>query len=168
MNVMFRKIITVVLFMLVFAGFVFAEDRFMIVLPGEQFTAGTGKQGTPDDQTAGVPFVITVYSVDDSNWSFRNTNATVDMSASESVSFSSTPITLNLSEGGVFTCKQYVTVTANTTATGTLDIYANDGGGMGISSGSASLTVRYADHFHFETISTATAGQAIQITITVR
>lgn len=40
--------------------------RLLVVLPGETFAPGTatGKTGTPDDQTWGTDFVLTVYAVD--------------------------------------------------------------------------------------------------------
>ncbi|MFW6210966.1 MAG: hypothetical protein ACOC4H_02480, partial [bacterium] len=168
MNTVFRKIIAIFISIFVLSGFALADDRFLIVLPGEEFTAGSPKSGTPDDQTSGVPFVVTVYSVDDTDWTLRNTNASVDMSASETASFSSDTISLDLSEGGVLTCKQYVTVTAGTTATGIMEIYADEASSLGILPGSASLDVQYINSFEFDTITSVTAGEAIQVTITAR
>ncbi len=43
-----------------------AATRTVVVLPGQTLVEGTGIGGTPDRQTAGTPFTVDVYAVDDS------------------------------------------------------------------------------------------------------
>ena len=51
-----------------------AFSKLQILVPGETAASGTatGKTGTPDDQTSGVSFTITVNAVDD-NWNVVST-----------------------------------------------------------------------------------------------
>jgi hypothetical protein len=94
--------------------------QLQVLMPGEGAAPGTpsGKAGTPDPQTVGVPFNVTVNAVDD-NWFQATYNAddTVHISSSDSTARLPADPTLN---SGTAT----VSVTFNTN--GTFTVTASD------------------------------------------
>ena len=61
-----------------------AFTKLQILVPGETANPGsaTGKTGTPDPQTAGIAFVVTVHSAD-ADWNIVNSNHTVGITSSD-------------------------------------------------------------------------------------
>ncbi|MCX7698465.1 MAG: hypothetical protein N2114_03240, partial [Candidatus Goldbacteria bacterium] len=111
MNLKNKTIFFVILTILLSMSVAHGATRFLIQAPGETYTPGSQKSGIPNPQTAGVPFYVTVYSVDDFSWQPISTNGTVTLSASQSTTFNPNPATLSLSHGTITTCKQYIQVT---------------------------------------------------------
>lgn len=162
-----KIIFFVILIILLSVGVTFGATRFLIQAPGETYNPGTGKIGTTNPQTAGVPFYVTVYSVDDSTWELVSTNGTVTLSATQSTFFNPNPATLSLSHGITSTCKQYVEVTFDTTVNG--DVRIDAPLSEGILPNSVTITCQQIQDFSFATISTPqTAGNDISYTITAR
>jgi len=140
-------------------------EKILITVPGQTFSSGTGVTGSPNPQTCGVPFVATVYSVDSAGTTPFNSNAAVTMSSnvSPATTFGSNPVNLNLTEASVVTSKQYVTITANTTSTGSVGIYGN---ATGLFPGSVTITAQYISSFSFAAVSNQTAGTQFGVQIT--
>ena len=141
----------------------FATPTLLIVAPGESFVYGSPKTGTPDPQTCGVPFNVNVYVVDDGDWQTGDAaGAGLSITASDAAVFNPNPTTIN--------SIRTVSATINTTLTGAVGIYAENGGGLGPISGlspsSVTVTAQYIQSFSFVNIASATAGTPIQLTIT--
>lgn len=167
MNLKNKKIFLIILTILLSVNFVFGATRFLIQAPGETFNPGSSKTGTPNPQTAGVPFYVTIYSADDITWQLVSTNGTVTLSATQSTTFSPNPATLSLSQGVTSTCKQYVQVTFNQSVNGDVRIDAPLSGG--ILPNSVTINAQQIQDFSFATIvSPQTAGNNIAYTITAR
>jgi len=144
----------------------FSATKLVIVAPGQQFIPGTGLSGTPDLQTMGVPFSVTVYSIDDVSNNYVNTNASVTMSANDIASFNPVSFSLTQSEGGTSTCKMYpVEITINMSGSGNITITATENGGLGLGLGTVAIGAQKINNYAFNTISTQTAGQPIPLTI---
>ncbi len=159
----------VILFIYFFAINSFSATKLVIVAPGQQFIPGTGLSGTPNLQAIGVPFSVTVYSIDDVSNNYVNTNASVTMSANNTASFNPVSFSLTQSEGGVSTCKRYpVEITINMAGSGSITITAQENGGLGLGSTSVAIGAQKINSYTFDTISNQIAGQPIQLTIVAR
>jgi hypothetical protein len=155
----------VILIILSGVSVAFGATRFLIQAPGETYNPGSQKSGTPNPQTAGVPFYVTVYSADDITWQLVSTNGTANLSATQSTTFSPNPATLSLTHGSVTTCKQYVQVTFAQSVNGDVRIDIPTSGG--ILPTSITITSQQIQSFSFATISSPqTAGNNISYTIT--
>ncbi len=167
MNLKIKTIFFIILTILLSVSVTYGATRFLIQAPGETYTPGSQKSGTPNPQTAGVPFYVTVYSVDDSSWQLVSTNGTVTLSATQTTSFNPNPVTLSLTQGSTTTCKQYVQVTISQSVNGDVRIDAPLSGG--ILPNSVTITSQQIQDFSFASISSPqTAGNNIAYTITAR
>ncbi len=163
-----KTIFFVILTILLSVSVAFGATRFLIQAPGETYNPGSQKTGTPNPQTAGVPFYVTVYSVNDSTWQLESTNDTVTLSATQSTTFNPNPVTLSLPHGSTTTCKQYVQVTISQSVSGDVRIDAPLSGG-GTLPNSVTINAQQIQDFSFATISSPqTAGNNIAYTITAR
>ena len=163
------KIFLIILLNLFLAFSSYAATKLAIVAPGQSYLVGTGVVGAPNPQTIGVPFSVTIYSVDDSTNNYVNTNANVTMSANASAAFNPVSFALTQSEGSIPTCKRYpVEITLNMSASGNITITATENGGLGLGSTSVAIAGQKINNFSFYTISSQTAGQPINLTIVAR
>jgi hypothetical protein len=168
------KTILLVLFaVFLISGALFATNtRLLFVAPGETFTPGAAKTGAPLPQVEGVPFVMTVYSVDDApGWQYVQTNASVSVTAQQATTYNPTsPFNLNLSDplGAVPACRNLVTFTVSTAdAPGTIRFDGSANGGVLYNS--VTITVQKLTTLSFTTMTTPwTAGVGLQMTITAR
>lgn len=162
-------ILYTLIYIILFTFHSFSATKLIIVAPGQQFTVGSGLSGIPNLQTIGVPFSVTVYSIDDVSNNYVNTNASVAMSANNIASFNPVGFTLTQTEGSVPTCKRYpVEITINMSSSGNITITATENGGLGLGSASVAIGAQKIDHFTFNNISTQTAGQSISLYISAR
>jgi Big-like domain-containing protein/flagellar hook capping protein FlgD len=136
-------------------------SRLQILLPGETAAPGTasGKTGTPSNQTANIPFNITVRSCD-SQWNLVNTvtDAVQILSTDASASL---PASAQLQAG-----TRTFTVTLN--SAGNFSFQAHDQSDITIPDGSsATVKTQVLQGFRFSTVDNSQrAGQAFSITIT--
>jgi hypothetical protein len=125
------KIKTIILLLLgvfLFSAAVLAAGvtRFLFEAPGEIYTPGTAKNSAGLlPQVSGVPFSVTVYSVNDSSWFTVGTNETTTLSATQASVYLpkgyATPgstFTLNDSVGTTSSCKRIVTITMDQSVSG--------------------------------------------------
>lgn len=163
------KKILLLISLLLMPLFAFGATRLYIVAPGETFTPGGAKTGSPSVQTAGVPFTMTVYSINDTNHECVNTNAHVTLSANAATSFSPRDFFLTQTQGITPTCKSIpINVTLDITSNGNSVIKATDIGGQGLPAASVTITGQVINNFLFSFSSTQKAGEPIMVTITAR
>ena len=111
-----------------------AFAKLQVLVPGETAVPGsaTGKLGTPNAQTVGTVFTVTVNSVD-ANWNLINTNDTAHIASSDTLA--ALPPNAALSGGA-----QTFAVTLN--SAGSMTVTGSDVTHAGIASGtSAAITV---------------------------
>ena len=136
-------------------------SRLQILLPGETAAPGTasGKTGTPSNQTANIPFNITVRACD-SQWNLVNTvtDAVQILSTDASASL---PASAQLQAG-----TRTFTVTLN--SAGNFSFQAHDQSDITIPDGSsATVKTQVLQGFRFSTVDNSQrAGQAFSITVT--
>jgi len=140
-----------------------AINSLLMVAPGETYAGGTnggiGKTGTPNQQTAGTPFYVTVY-VTDAEWNTVTTATTINMASSDpNVVF--TPVSQAASNGSAL-----FAVTLKTVASGSQTVTASRTGG-GATAATDTIPLTFAatvDHFNItNTIGTLNAGQLFQV-----
>jgi hypothetical protein len=149
---------------ILFANMVFA-DGLLITAPGQGFTPGVGVTGSPFTQISGVPFYVTVYSVNASLQPYGNSaSVTMTSNGSPATTFTPNPIGLNNSVGSTTGCAGNGFVTINTIATGNVGLYASATGGW--IPGSVTVSAQYLQSFTFNNIASVTAGQPVVLTIT--
>ncbi|HRU38678.1 MAG TPA: hypothetical protein P5511_02280, partial [Candidatus Goldiibacteriota bacterium] len=149
----------------------FSAPRLLFVAPGESFTPGSAKTGTPSTQVSGVPFHVTIYSVDDSTWNLLNTNSQVTVAASQTTTYNPTsPFFLSDDSvsPAVNDCKRIVTFTIDPgVASGSVNYTASGTGG--IANGTLAVNVQKVNDLFFNAISSPqTAGTNIPYTVTAR
>ena len=169
MNHSINRILLILACFLAGAGALFGATELTVIAPGETFTVGAGKGGADTTRVSGVPFHVTVYSVDDGTWTFVNTLAGVQMSSADA-SFTPSSFTLDETEPGTSTpnSMKVVEVTiAEGTANGNVLIGANNVPNSGIEWGSVTLTTQKINAFDIQAISSPrTAGNPIAYNIT--
>jgi hypothetical protein len=153
---------------ILFVNMVFAAGSgLLITAPGQGFTPGVGITGSPNPQVAGVPFYVTVYSVDASLQPY-NSIATVNMTSNglPATTFNPSSIVLSNSVGSTTGAAGNGFVTINTNVTGNVGLYASDSNGD--NPGSVTVTSQFVSTFTFSNVAAATAGQLIRLTITAK
>jgi hypothetical protein len=172
------KISLIFLFIIIFTVFAGAQVKFLIVAPGMQFTPGaTGFSGSPSPQTAGIPFNVTVVTVDTAvqNMATDSAGGNVSMTAGSLTTVISpvNPFTLGQGYTGTSytanTCLKYpVTVTFGTGVSGNVGLYANNQPNPnGIVFGSVTVTSQVLSKFVIGNAAGAkTAGVPFAVSLT--
>ncbi|MGO8925800.1 MAG: Ig-like domain-containing protein, partial [Limisphaerales bacterium] len=110
-----------------------AFAKLQLLMPGETAAPGTptGKTGTPNAQTAGASYTVTVNAVD-ANWNLISTNDTVHLTSSDAQA--SLPANTALSGGSV-------SLTLTNKTAGSQTVTASDTTNAGISPNTGTATV---------------------------
>lgn len=166
------KIISL-LFLSIFliSGVALGATRFLFQAPGETYTPGSAKNSSGLlPQVAGVPFYVTVYSVNDSTWAQVSTNENSTIVSTQSTAYNPTvPFFLNEDSvsPAVTDCKRLVQVTIDPAVTASTRFDAS--GPSGIQPNSLTITVQKINDLNFNAItSPQTAGTSIAYTLTAR
>ncbi|MCE5301246.1 MAG: hypothetical protein LLG37_10315 [Spirochaetia bacterium] len=167
----FSKLLLISFCMLSLVTSAFGATRFIIIAPGETFTPGTvpGKSGSPSTQVVGIPFGVTVVSVNDAaNYNVIETFGSVSMTANAaSVITPANNFNLNASYSSTANCMRYpVTVTLN--SSGTTVLTATNNPDSGILAGTVTVPSQTLDHFAFGSVATRNAGEPFPVVITAQ
>ena len=166
----FSLLLFISLCLLVFSGNVFGA-KYLVVAPGQSWSAGTGITGAPVNQVAGVPFNVSIVATDDTGTvAFDSSGFSVTMTCNAvSLITPANTFQLNLPLGVTPNCLKYpVTVTLGAAVTGSVTISALPTGG-GLTAGSVAVTSQILDHFQFNAlVSPKTAGTQFAISVTAQ
>ncbi len=175
------KFIFLTAIFILFASAIFAlTPKIIVVAPGESFTTGSGKSGTPLPQTAGVYFNVTVYTIDQDTWQYYNNGGSQQASMTASnvnVTFQPQRPVINQTVSSTQDCAYYPVSTLASTSIGSsqyVTITSQDGSSVGYTPITASNSIIHIfdiASYAFTTITTQTVttqavSNPIQVTIT--
>jgi hypothetical protein len=147
------------LFLLLFASHaLYGATQLLIAAPGESFSGGSVKTGTPSIQTAGVPFNITVYACN-ADWSIDTSTAGMVTLTSSDNTAVIVPASQPFNSGTAV-----ITVTLKKTGTGTQTLTASHSGGASAGNDTIPMTFGTLDNFNsIQNIPNETAGHAFMV-----
>lgn len=155
------------IFLLAISGQVFGVgEKYMVLAPGQIWTAGVGPTGTPIPQVGGVPFNVSVIATDSTG---LNALAASDFNVTMTCDVISTILpanTFTLNQNGI-SLRYPVSVSFDPAVTGPVVVAANPSG-SGPSSGSVTINSQVLNKFTFAPIANQTAGTTFTISVSAQ
>lgn len=150
-----KKTLFIFVLLILCSQALFSSTQLIVTAPGEIFTPGSGKSGSPLQQTAGSPFYVTVYACDDS-WNIDTLEAaSVTMTSSDtSAALAPTQVIFTLG-------RAYVRIELRNAGVQTITASRS-----GLSPGTTTIPLIFGalDHFNLsQNITSKIAGQSFTV-----